>query len=222
MTARKRSIYFGGRPKFKFKTSASFVNGSGSGATVTLPSSISAGDLVVIWDTVSASGSVTLKKLADFSTAVSDTFSASGFAGAIFTYKYASASDAGRSYTASTGTGAVSVVLVLVFSVVGGTFSSCSSGDPSIDLGSGGTPPAQSVTGSTPPSIAFALFMQFGGISSTFTPAADASVSAGGGFVQDIKVSYKIFDDAAVTEAITLGATSGQSCLAGCYINGNP
>jgi hypothetical protein len=222
VSLRRRHICYGGRPKFKFKTSASFSNLSGAGATVTLPSSISDGDLVVIWDTVSASGSVTLKKLSDFTTAVSDTFSAKGFAGAIFSYKYASASDAGRSYTASTGSGAVSVVIVLVFSVVGGKFSSCSSGDPSIDLGSGGTPPAQSITGSTPPSIAFGLFMQVGGISSTFSPAADASVSAGGGFSQDVKISYKVFDNTAVNESITLGAATGKSCLAGCYINGTP
>lgn len=219
MSLRRRHIYYGGKPKFNFKTSASFFNASGP-ATITLPSSISDGDLVVIWDTVIASGSVTLKKLPDFTTAVSDTFSAKGFAGAIFSYKYASASDAGRSYTASTGTGAVSVVIVLVFSAVGGTFSSYASGDPSIDLGSGGTPPAQSITGSTPPSIAFGLFMQLGGISSTFTPAPDASVSAGGGIVQDVKISYKIFDKAAVSETITLGAATSTSCLAGCYING--
>lgn len=223
MSLRRRRISYSDLPQFQFKTSATFSNLSGGGTSMVFPTSISPGDLVVMWDAALGPTLPSINAPPGFSLAVSDTFNPSpsppSRSGIVFAYKYATSADAGRTFTGMAA-GGESLTIIMVFEAFAGAFSSYASGDPSFDLGFGGVPPLQTISGSHPPAISFGLYVQGGGtFSPTFSPTEDGSVSVVGVSVRS-RVSYKIFQTSAVDVDVTLGTAPNTNCLAGCFING--
>ena len=214
-------------PLFQFKTSATFVNNSAGGTNMTFPASILPGDLIVMWDTAEGPNVPAFKLPPGFNSGgVADTYPGSpgNPAGIIFGYKFADASDAGRTYNGMNAN-AMSATVIMVFNSSTRPFTNYSSGSPDFDLGAGGAPPGQTIVAGVAPNIAFGLYMQSGGtFSPGFSPGSDgfATAATTGTFpILRASISYKIFNSAPVNIAVSLGTNVDTSCLACIRIDGS-
>lgn len=189
--------------------SSAFLSGDASG-NITLPGTIVAGDLIVVFDSANnTSGLPTLVVPAGYSTAVNITGAVTRRL--LITYKIATSQDAGATYTGMNGT-QNNYKSVAVFS---GQYSYAQSYSAVGEI-TDNNPAAYTIAAASGKTDLFALafFRNAGGTGNSFTPTQDGIIDAG-----TQTAYYKVFRNS--PQDILLDSPDGGSSnvIGGCYIS---
>ena len=189
-----------------------------SGSTVTGPSGIQAGDLLVCWDVVVQTSTEPLIPLSGFTLITSD-----GDTGndqyCVLSYKIADGSEASASISGMSGADS-NTKLLLVFrpdnpittaNVQDATITQ-TSGDPGSEV--------ISASAGAAPMVVLGAYAALTSISSeSFSPANDGEIERQPGtFLANANLRYKIYNSSPANVTIDMGDEGASSTMSGCYI----